>query len=219
MLTAMRQPGGFSSAGMVSALEHAWSGIRDRHDDVPPAVIIVGPGSPARPSMPMKWGHFVESQWQYGTDVLSEVLVSGEGLARSVDEVLATLLHEAAHGVAFVRKVQDTSRQGRWHNKRFAQLASELGLLVAQAPKIGWSVTTLAPGTLRGYGEVVEGLDAALKAYRHPTAIGPSKATSRNGAVLVCTCGRKIRASMTVAAQGPIVCGVCDDVFLVEDAD
>lgn len=204
---------------MVAALEQAWSEIRARHTDVPPAVIVVGSGSPSRPSMPMKLGHFVESQWQYGIDVLSEVLVSGEGLSRAVDEVLATLLHEAAHGVAFVRKVQDTSRQGRWHNRRFAQLASELGLVVEQSPKIGWSVTTLGPGTRRGYGDVVDVLYAALQAYRRPTTLGTSKASTRNGAVLVCTCGRKIRASTTVAAQGPIVCGVCNDVFLAEDAD
>ena len=215
----MRQLDGFSSAGMVAALEQAWAAIRDRHTDLPATVIIVGSGSPARPSMPLKLGHFVSSQWQYGTNVLSEVLISGEGLSRPVEAVLATLLHEAAHGVAFVRGVQDTSRQGRWHNKRFAQLASELGLVVEQAPKIGWSVTTLAPGTRARFGDVVDGLDAALKAYRHPTATETGKTKARNGAVLVCTCGRKIRASTTVAAQGPIVCGVCDDAFQVEDAD
>lgn len=203
---------------MVAALEQAWKAIRARHADVPAAVIVVGTGSPSRPSGPMKWGHFVDSQWQHGTDVLSEVLVSGEGLARTVDEVLETLLHEATHGVAFTRQVQDTSRQGRWHNRRFATIAAELGLTPAQAPKIGWSVTTLSQGTMQAYAEVVSGLDAALKAYRHPNVYPEVKPSSRNGVVLVCSCGRKIRASTTVAAQGRIVCGVCGDVFVEDDA-
>ena len=201
---------------MVAALESAWAAIRARHAEVPPTVIVVGSGSPVRGSGAVKWGHFVDSQWQHGRDVLSEVLVSGEGLSRTVDEVLATLLHEAAHGIAFVRKVQDTSRQGRWHNRRFATIAEELGLRVAKAPGIGWSVTTLGPDLLDVYADVMAGLDAALQAYRFPDVHGTGQATSRNGVVLVCRCGRKVRASVTSAGQGPIVCGVCHHEFTQE---
>jgi hypothetical protein len=118
----------------------------------------------------MVWGHFVESQWQYGQGRLSEVLISGEGLARTVHEVFATLLHEATHGLAFVREVQDTSRQGRWHNKKFATLAAELGLSVAKSDKLGWSLTTLGPGTLDRYTDVIGAVDSALTADRHPTS-------------------------------------------------
>jgi hypothetical protein len=35
-------------------------------------------------------------------------------------------VHEAAHGLANTRGVKDTSRQGRYHNKRFRALAEEL---------------------------------------------------------------------------------------------
>jgi hypothetical protein len=40
--------------------------------------------------------------------------VGGEGLARGPAHVLGTLLHEAAHALARVRGIKDTSRQGRW---------------------------------------------------------------------------------------------------------
>ena len=43
------------------------------------------------------------------------MLVSGEGLQRGPTDVLGTLLHEAAHGLAQARSIQDTSRQGRYH--------------------------------------------------------------------------------------------------------
>ncbi|WP_238487764.1 tyrosine-type recombinase/integrase [Actinoplanes flavus] len=69
----------------------------------------------------MKWGHFASLRWQHGDRQLPEVLVSGEGLKRSPAEILVTLLHEAAHGLADVRGIQDTSRQGRWHNKKFGK--------------------------------------------------------------------------------------------------
>jgi hypothetical protein len=65
-------------------------------------------------------GHFAAGRWQLTSpDARTdrpEVLVSGEGLQRSPVDVLGTLLHEAAHGLAYARKISDTSRQGRYHN-------------------------------------------------------------------------------------------------------
>ena len=59
--------------------------------------------------------------------------MGGEGLRRGARAVLGTLLHEAAHGVATTRGIKDTSRQGRYHNRRFAELAAELGITVEPA--------------------------------------------------------------------------------------
>ncbi|WP_297495484.1 hypothetical protein [Pseudonocardia sp.] len=42
--------------------------------------------------------------------------------------MLATLLHEAAHALAHVRGIKDSSRQGRWHNAKFKALSEELGI-------------------------------------------------------------------------------------------
>ncbi|WP_219419925.1 hypothetical protein [Pseudonocardia nigra] len=61
--------------------------------------------------------------------------------------MLGTLLHEAAHGVATTRGIKDTSRQGRYHNRKFAELAEELGITVALDGARGWSATTLPYGT------------------------------------------------------------------------
>src|SRR5690349_12971067 len=100
--------------------------------------MVLGPGSPAKPGSGLLWGQFASLRWQHGGDRLPEVLVSGEGLNRSAVEVLTTLLHEATHALAYVREVKDTSRQGRWHNQRFATLAGELGLVAAKDDKLGW---------------------------------------------------------------------------------
>jgi hypothetical protein len=65
--------------------------------------------------------------------------------------VLGTLLHEAAHGLAQARSVQDASRGGRYHNRRYATLARELGLEVATVKPIGWSATIVPDHTATAY--------------------------------------------------------------------
>src|SRR5262245_18556555 len=67
----------FTTAALVAALEQAWAAIRDRHPEVPAAVVVLGSGSPSKASQSLKWGHFDRQRWQAGTDQLPEVLVSG----------------------------------------------------------------------------------------------------------------------------------------------
>jgi hypothetical protein len=128
---------------MVAALEGAWAAIRSRHPEVPAVVMVLGAGSVGATGGGLKQGHFAAMRWadpdqsaagaRVGDSVrLPEVFVGGEGLARGPADVLGTLLHEAAHALAHVRGIKDTSRQGRWHNTRFKALAEELGIEVAR---------------------------------------------------------------------------------------
>src|SRR5690606_26327182 len=125
------------------------------------------------------------------------------------------------HALADVRGIKDTSRQGRWHNKQFAQLANELGLDAAKDDKIGWSVTTLQPGTDDAYTTPLRGLQKALTAWRHPdTNTGAaSRASSNNGLTCQCGCDRRIRISQTAFEVGPITCGICGENFTHDDTD
>ena len=91
------------------------------------------------------------------------MLVSGEGLQRGPIDVLGTLLHEAAHGLAHARKISDTSRQGRYHNRRYATLAQELGLEVSHVQPIGWSATSVPDPTAGRYAEVLAELVVRLR--------------------------------------------------------
>jgi hypothetical protein len=218
-LTRTCQP--FTSAELLSALEAAWTAIRTRHPEVPEVVLIVGSGSPAKPNAAMKWGHFASLRWQHGDRQLPEVLISGEGLKRPAAEVLVTLLHEATHGLADVRGVQDTSRQGRWHNKKFATLAAELGLKAEKDDKLGYSPCTLSDQATADYGDVITGLSRVLHVYRHPEVFGPRKerTSNNNGVSCECACPRKIRLSVTAFEEGPIVCATCEAAFLPEDID
>src|SRR5207248_9902877 len=63
-------------AQVVAALEHAWADIRNRHPELPAAVIIIASGSPTKANKPMRWGHFATGRWQHGTNQHPEVMVS-----------------------------------------------------------------------------------------------------------------------------------------------
>ncbi len=197
---------------LVHALEMCWSQIRARHSDLPCAVIITGAGTLAG-APGVRLGHFAASRWQTTGEVaLAEVFVGGEGLARGARDVLATLLHEAAHSLAHQRGISDTSRQGRYHNQRFKALAVELGLHVEHHPTLGWSPTTLPAATAGRYARAITELEAALTAYRASEPARPSRPSST--VACVCSCGRRIRIAPSVLAVGPVICGVCAEVFV-----
>jgi len=148
------------------------------------------------------------------------VLVSGAGLQRGPIDVLGTLLHEATHGLAYVRKVSDTSRQGRYHNRRYAILAGELGLDVAHLQLIGWSATSVPEPTAACYVEVLAELAEALVPWRRPERASPAATIrSRNALACSCSCGRRIRVARSVLEQAPILCGACAQPVEPEDGE
>ncbi|MGI5236996.1 hypothetical protein [Dactylosporangium sp. CA-139066] len=210
----------FTTAALVRELEAAWTVIRGFHPEVPAAVLVVASGSAAKSGSALTLGHFATSRWQHGDTQLPEVMVSGEGLSRTPAEVLCTLLHEAAHGLATARGIQDTSRQGRWHNAKFKQLADEVGITVTKDDRIGWSVSTLPDTTAQRYAVTLRHLAAVMSAYRHPDPTGATgRANNNNGVSAECACPRRIRVSTSVFTEGPILCGVCGTPFLDPDAE
>jgi hypothetical protein len=203
---------------LVAAIEQTWAAIQARHPDVPDVVLTLGNGS-TRPGQ-LTLGHFHAGKWATGDDArLAELFLGGEGLARGPCAVLGTLLHEATHGVAAARGVKDTSRQGRYHNTRFRDLATELGIAVDRDPSIGWSQTTVPDRTAENYADEIAALGAALTAHRLSDLHGAGRTTSNNGLVATCACDppRKIRLSRTAYETGPVVCGVCEADFTTTD--
>jgi hypothetical protein len=146
-------------------------------------------------------------------------MVSGEGLARTPREVLGTLLHEAAHALAAARGITDTSRQGRYHNKKYAALARELGLDVTETPGFGWTITTVPDPTADRYVTQLDALQAAMTLWRNAEHT-PAAATRRSTNLIAaaCPCGRSIRVAASTLAEAPITCQACDGHFEPKDA-
>jgi hypothetical protein len=202
-------PNGAASL-LVAALERTWQTIRWRHPDVPEVVLVVASGSEDKR---LNWGHFAPHRWQVSGADQHEVLVGGEGLQRGSLQVLGSLLHEAAHGLAQARSIQETSCQGRYHNRRYAQLAGELGLEVATVKPIGWSATTVPEQTASVYAGELEELGAALVLWRRQEHRIGTGSRSRNLLACACPCGRRIRVAKATLAEAPILCGACKQPF------
>lgn len=89
------------------------------------------------------YGHVsVAKVWQSGNERKHELNISAEWLTRPLENVVATMVHEATHLYCSQHEIKDTSRGGIYHNGRFRQEAEARGLLIDYDPRIGWSVTT-----------------------------------------------------------------------------
>jgi hypothetical protein len=184
------------------------------HPEVPEVILIVASGAGNNGGVE-RWGHFAECRWELNDQERHEVMIGGEGLRRGAAGVLETMLHEAAHGLATARGLSDTSRQGRYHNKRFRQVAAEIGLDVAEMKPFGWAHTELTEEARRRYAGCLRELERTLVLWRREEPErGRGESTSRLR-LWVCSCDppRKLRIAAGTAAQGPIYCGVCDQEF------
>jgi len=210
-LALKRQPAGAST--LLTALEAGWAAIRAHHPDLPPAQIVIGQGSGQRGSLLL--GHLAPERWQpaagqAGGEFVHELLIGGEGLARGAADVFTTQLHEAAHALALARRIQDTSRDGRYHNERYQTLAQELGLDVERDRDLGWSTTTLQPQTRARYQAAITALEHAITLHRRPD---PAGRPGRNLTAALCACPRRIRVAPRTLAAGAITCEICRQPF------
>jgi hypothetical protein len=239
-----------TGSAVVRLLEKVWTRIRENHPELPDVVIVTGSGIGNGQS---KWGHFRADGWtakaaaEEGATIntkIHEMFMAGETLAKGARQVLQTMLHEGAHTLAKLRNVQDTSRQGRWHNAKFRELAVEMGLehKGSSADKShGYSFVTLTDDTLAEYADLLEQLDNEIHLMvslpgwlggqdddedRGGENIGRRPALGGGGgggggsattnAKLTCMCPEPniIRASKKVADKMVVKCDDCDDWFL-----
>lgn len=95
-------------------------------------------------STPRAYGHFSLSPntWVSVTGSTHEINIGAGTLARPIEHVAATLLHEMVHYSNYVNGVQDCSRGNTYHNKRFKAAAESHGLHVEHDAKYGWTITS-----------------------------------------------------------------------------
>jgi hypothetical protein len=200
-----------TASRILKVLEDTWLEIRRRHPEIPAVVIIIASGTDGKQP---RLGHHDPGRWNVAGENRAEIMISGEGLRRTARDVLGTLLHEAAHALANARNIQDTSRQGRYHNTRFAQVARELGLDVAQTPRFGWSGTTVPDATARIYATQLAALQEAMTLWRQNETPTTARQRRSNGFIAaICPCGRTIRAAASTLEAAPITCDACGGTF------
>jgi hypothetical protein len=220
------------SERLVAALADTWRAIQARHAGVPDVALVLGSGTTGR-RRTTKLGHFASRRWvrtrpagtgesvddghqAAGDEFVHELLVGAEGLVEGAVPVLCTLLHEAAHGLAEVRGIADTSGKGVYHNLKFRRLAEELGLVVTDVGGRGWSHTTVPETTAALYAPQVEALTSAITAHRVPESTrrpGSPPAGRMLAAVCGCPTPRRFRIARATMELGGITCDRCHQPF------
>ena len=101
-------------------------------------------------STPRAYGHFSlrEDTWISKLGGTHEINIGAGTLARPIEEVAATLLHEMVHYWNYEQGIQDCSRGNTYHNRRFKEAAEARGLMVEHSDKYGWSHTSTADALL-----------------------------------------------------------------------
>ena len=151
--------------------------------------------------------------WQDGTKEggFYEINLCAEYLNRPFEETCSTLIHEMVHLKNLQDGVQDTSRSGLYHNKKFKDAAEATGaLIVEKGEKYGWHVTKLSPdgeAFVKGLGK--DGF--SLVRPKVPSLKGSSSKQSSRKYVCPC-CGAIIRATKEVR----VICADCNIEFVEE---
>jgi hypothetical protein len=168
----------------------------------------------------------VQKVWSSKDDAwFREINLCAEYLNRAPELVITTLMHEMCHLHNMQRGVQDTSRNGTYHNARFKEVAETRGLIVGKSEKYGYCVTTPSAE----FTELVKKHCRAgcfklerAKTYRDGTpkvtttgGDGKEKTVTRtkqSSRKYVCPeCGVIVRATREVN----IVCGDCDETMTI----
>ena len=135
-----------------------------------------------------------------------EINMCAEYLARPFLEICCTLIHEMVHLLNLQNEVQDTSRSGKYHNKRYKETAEHTGaLLVEKDSKYGWCDTKLTDEAAAWIVSCCND-EKEFNIYRSkiPKITSVSKSSSRK---YVCPeCELIVRATKEVR----IICAECD---------
>lgn len=149
--------------------------------------------------------------WQDGTKEggYYEINLCAEYLNRPFEETCGTLLHEMVHLQNLQDNVQDTSRSGSYHNRKFKETAEAHGLTVEKGEKYGWHKTTLNPQAEAFVKSLGKSGFCLVRPRTNPLK-GSRKGGGSSSRKYVCPCcGTIIRATKEVH----VLCGECEVAF------
>lgn len=171
------------------------------------------------------YGHVsVQKVWHNQEQESHELNLSADYLDRPIENVVATLIHEATHLWSLQHHIKDTSNNGIYHNKKFKVIAEQKGHLhVEKHPKYGWTITSPSEDTLNfiiqnnfqdillvrqsthSFGRFNGGTDGDS-----PLLKPPAKKTSSTRKYICPSCGNSFRATKDIR----VLCLDCDIPFV-----
>lgn len=176
-------------------------------------------------STPKAYGHFSlrEDTWVSKLGGTHEINIGAGTLSRPIEEVCATLLHEMVHYDNHVKGIQDCSRGGTYHNRRFKASAEAHGLLITHDDRYGWTITAPSDRLLEFVidNELTDilinrnefsGFHIGGTGTHNGTPATTTRPSSTRKYICPC-CGLSVRATRNVR----IACMECDKQMLIAD--
>ncbi len=168
------------------------------------------------------YGHItVNKVWN--TDGVSryELNIGAETLNRPIENVVATMIHECTHLYCLMNNIKDTSNNGVYHNKRFKDIAENMGFLqIDRHEKYGWTITSPTEETLNfcieyGFEDIKINRQGAYYMVGTATPISTTtpkitKPSSTRKYICPC-CGNSFRATKAIN----VMCMDCNEQFVV----
>ena len=177
-------------------------------------------------STPKAYGHFSlrDDTWVSKIGGTHEINIGAGTLARPIEEVTATLLHEMVHYWNYENGIQDCSRGNTYHNRQFKAAAEAHGLNVEHSDKYGWSHTSPSDSLLdfileNGLTDILISRNeypsfhiAGTGAHNGTDRTTPPRTSSTRKYFCPC-CGNSVRATKAVN----IACMDCDEQMILAE--
>ena len=198
----------------TKCLEEAWAQLRLLIPRLPNAVIVLIDAATRQ----HRRGHFAQSTWKSRGRSNSHEIGISPVLFEHPAELLATMLHEAAHALNHENRIRDCSDR-YYHRKEFRDTCLSLGLACWFTntrygfASTSWPETGAIPAC---YSSILDHLTMGMPrgAGLRQLAKARGKPLPKSGHVrLMCRCRRVIYAGRTVADQGAISCSICRTDF------
>lgn len=200
---------------VVKAIEDVYFSLRKNfYSDLPEIAVTIG-----RPHRKNVLGYFQACQWLNGHKAdIHTFHISSMILNSKPENVLETVVHESVHSLCQARDIHDTSRNGKYHNRKFKALAEEVGLVCEPDKRIGWITTALTAQALKRYAHELKVIQHATGLYQNQeTKLNSSNPTTRLlKASCECEPTRIIRIAQKTFDQAEITCADCGGVFSLD---
>lgn len=205
-----------SPGPLLHALSDLWERLRIHVPELPPITPTVSPTVRRQDHGPERWTEDEDGS-------VSGLVMTADVLQGGAELVLQTVLHDAAHLLNWRRGVSDTTMRGVYHNASFLTAAEEVCLeWPADAERVkgrGYPDPVVGDAARERHAVDLRALEEAIPPLLPHLGMPTSSGTGRvDRLTLRCQCKppRIFRISRTVAAQGPIRCGVCGEDFAAE---
>lgn len=183
----------------VKQLEKMFDTInKDKFESTLPKPIITVMNHPGT------YGHMTMGKvWKQENGENYELNIEASHLGDPIEQIVDTMIHEMVHLYCNVNGIQDVSRGGKYHNKRFKAEAEKRGLTTYECGQYGWNTKPnegiLEYALSKGWNKI----DLEREKVRQRMQGGRKPSSTRKYQCPIC--GMSVRATKEVH----IICGDC----------